>query len=135
MKRFKLLTFFTVFISGFVAINIFATANAALATICNDPNIKSGSGVGNSSYCQGQSSSDPILGSGGVLTKVTDLLSVVGGFIAVVIIIVSGIEMVMSGGNSEKVANSRNTIIYAAVGIVIIALARVIVIFIVSKAG
>ena len=50
--------------------------------------------------------------------------------IAVVIIMISGLKMIMSSGDSKKLSDARNAIIYAAVGLVVIALARVIIEFI-----
>jgi cytochrome bd-type quinol oxidase subunit 2 len=49
------------------------------------------------------------------------------GAIALIVIILSGIRFIMARGNSEAVARARNTIVYAAVGIILSVLSFAIV--------
>ena len=56
-----------------------------------------------------------------------DFLSYVLGLVAVIMIIVGGLKFVLSGGDANKVADAKKTIIYAIVGIVIAVLAVTIV--------
>jgi hypothetical protein len=79
-------------------------------------------------------------GSGSGNSKVNDLIrqiinifSVIVGAVAVVMIIVGGFRYVTSGGDSGKVGSAKNTILYALIGLVIVALAQVIVKFVLSK--
>jgi hypothetical protein len=94
--------------------------------VCDDP------GAQSSAVCQDSAATDPspIYGPNGILPKVANLLAIIGGVIAVVIIMISGLKMIMSSGDSKKLSDARNAIIYAAVGLVVIALARVIIEFI-----
>lgn len=61
------------------------------------------------------------------------LLFGVIGAIALIIIILSSIQMVLSGGEPEKVSRARQSIIYAAVGLAIVASAEIIVTFVIGK--
>lgn len=81
----------------------------------------------------GGTTEDPISGDGGVIADVANILALAGGIIAVFIIIIAGITMMTSGGDAGKVTSSRNAIIYAAIGLVVIVLARTIVVFIFSR--
>jgi hypothetical protein len=63
-----------------------------------------------------------------------DVFSAIVGIIAVVVIIISGLQIIMSGGNSEKISNARDRIIYASIGLVVVAIAQIIVMFVISKA-
>jgi hypothetical protein len=65
--------------------------------------------------------------------SVINIISVVSAVAAVVIIIVAGVTMTLSQGDSGKIKSSRDAIIYAAVGLVVTALARTIVIFILNR--
>ncbi len=65
--------------------------------------------------------------------NVVNLLSLATAAIAVVVIIIAGITMTLSQGDAGKVKSSRDAIIYAAVGLVVAALARAIVFFIVNR--
>lgn len=69
----------------------------------------------------------------GIIAQVANILAFVASIIAVIIIIIAGITMITSGGDSAKVKKSRDTIIFTAVGLVVIVLARTIVVFIFTR--
>ena len=71
----------------------------------------------------------------GIIARVANILAFVASVIAVIIIIIAGIIMITSGGDSAKVKKSRDTIIYAAIGLVVIVLSRTIVVFIFERVG
>jgi hypothetical protein len=68
-----------------------------------------------------------------VIKTVINILSVVVGVVAVIMIIIGGFKYITSSGDSNNVASAKNTIIYAIVGLIIVALAQVIVHFVLSK--
>ncbi len=70
----------------------------------------------------------------GLLNQVINIFSLVVGVIAVIMIIVGGLRYITSGGDSGKVSAAKTTIIYALVGLVIVALAQLIVHFVLSQA-
>lgn len=69
-----------------------------------------------------------------LLTTVVNIFSVVVGVVAVIMIIVGGLRYITSGGDSSKVGGAKNSIIYAIVGLVIVALAQFIVHYVLAKA-
>jgi Type IV secretion system pilin len=75
---------------------------------------------------------DPISGTDSLIDKVVNILTIVAGVIAVVMVMVGGLQMITSSGDSEKFARSRKTLIFAGAGLLIIMLARVLVAFILS---
>lgn len=79
------------------------------------------------------SSTDPITGSNGIITTIANLLAWTAGGLAIIIIIFAGFRFVKSGGDASKVAQARETILYAAVGLIVIVLARLIVGLVISK--
>lgn len=68
-----------------------------------------------------------------LVNNVVNILTIIVGIVAVIMIIVAGFKYITSGGDSAKVTSSRNTIIYAIVGLIIVALAQVIVKFVLNK--
>jgi cytochrome bd-type quinol oxidase subunit 2 len=70
-----------------------------------------------------------------LLNTVINIFSLVVGVIAVIMIIVGGLRYITSGGDSGKVSAAKTTIIYALVGLVIVALAQLIVHFVLSQAS
>jgi hypothetical protein len=68
------------------------------------------------------------------LTSVINILSILVGVVAVIMVIYGGFKYITSGGDSGKVTSAKNTIVYALIGLVIAALAQVIVRFVLAKA-
>ena len=58
---------------------------------------------------------------------VINWILVIAGIVAVGFIIFAGIRYVTSGGDAEKVKSAKNTLLYAIIGLLIAALAMVIV--------
>ena len=72
-------------------------------------------------------------GLASLASDIINLFSIVVGVISVIMIIVGGFRYVTSGGESNNVSSAKNTIIYAIIGLVIVALAQFIVKFVLSK--
>ena len=68
------------------------------------------------------------------IANVINIISLVVGVVAVIMIIVGGFRYITSGGNQERVKSAKNTIIYALIGLVIVALAQIIVKFVLTQA-
>ena len=68
-----------------------------------------------------------------IITTIVNIVSVVVGVVAVIMIIWGGAKYITSGGESGKITSAKNTIIYALIGLVIVALAQVIVHFVLNK--
>ena len=66
--------------------------------------------------------------------KVTNWFSIIVGAIAIIMIIYGGFRYITSGGDSGKVGNAKNTLIYAIIGLIIVALAQLIVRFVITQA-
>ena len=69
------------------------------------------------------------------LGKVLDLLSFVVGVMAVIMLIIGGVKFVTSQGDSSAVTGARNTILYAIIGLIIVAFAQFIVKFVLGRAA
>lgn len=67
------------------------------------------------------------------LTLALNMFSIVIGVIAVIMVIVAGIKYITSQGESAHVAGAKDTLIYAIVGLVIVAMAQVIVHFVLGR--
>jgi hypothetical protein len=64
---------------------------------------------------------------------ILNILSVIVGVAAVIMIILSGLRYITSGGDASKVGAAKSSLIYALIGLVIVALAQVIVHFVFAK--
>lgn len=120
-----------------VAASVFAlSAPALLPSVASAQNI-------NSNLCAGASAS---LSSGtdcsgaqatnslnNIIKLVINLFSVIVGIVSVIMIIIGGLKYITSGGEASNISGAKNTIIYAIVGLVIVALAQFIVHFVLGK--
>jgi len=92
-----------------------------------------GEGAG-SAACRSKSDNpDSITGSNGVIVRITNIIAMIAGVAAVIVMVVYGFMIVTSYGESGKVTQARNAIIGAAVGLAVIALARTIIVFVVNR--
>lgn len=70
-----------------------------------------------------------------VIETVVNIITFVVGLAAVIMIIIGGFKYITSGGDSGSTAGAKNTILYALVGLIIVALAQVIVRFVLGEVG
>lgn len=68
------------------------------------------------------------------IKNIINIFSILVGTIAVIMIMVSGAKYINSGGDSGKVKSAKDTLIYAIIGIVIVALSQFIVQFVLKNA-
>jgi cytochrome bd-type quinol oxidase subunit 2 len=68
-----------------------------------------------------------------LVADIINIFSWVVGVVAVIMVIWGGFSFVTSAGDPQKSAKARNTILYALIGLVIVAMAQTIVRFVVRK--
>ena len=122
-----------VIVLGFVAFPVTHAAAAfdIFGGSCNDPSGTSSSVC--STARQSNPSNNPLTGQNGLILKVTDILALLAGVIAIIVIIVAGFTLITSGGEPAKAKSARTAIISAVLGIVLILLARTILSFVLSN--
>ena len=96
---------------------------------CSD----NGNTIGEGIECAGGTLPENLSGSGGIITNVINVLLGIVGVVAIIMIIVGALRMVLSAGNEKTVADARNTILYAVIGLIIAILAFAIVNFITGR--
>lgn len=84
----------------------------------------------NAARCDG--CPENLFGNTGVFKQVTNTILYIVGIIAVIMLIIGGIKYVISGGDSKKVTDAKNTVLYAIIGLVVAFLAFAIVNFVIS---
>ena len=75
---------------------------------------------------------EDLFGDTGVFRQVTNTILYIVGIVAVIMLIIGGIKYVISGGDSKKVTDAKNTVLYAIIGLIIAFLAFAIVNFVIS---
>ena len=130
LKRFRLqllvLTAFTVLIFGLAS-------QLAQAVDCNSsPAAAIQCGTDNAAGVPGTKQS-PAKTINDTITNVINLISMAVGIAAVIMIMVGGFRYITSGGDQEGIKSAKNTIMYALIGLIVVALAQVIVRFVLNK--
>lgn len=83
--------------------------------------------------CVDSDGANPLTGNNGLIIKIANIISIIAGIAAVIIIIVAGLRFVTAGGDAGRVSGARTAIIYALIGLAIIASARFIIGLVTSR--
>jgi type IV secretion system pilin len=67
------------------------------------------------------------------IAAAVNILSMVVGIIAVIMIIISGIKFITANGDAGAVKSARHTLTYALVGVVVVAVAQALVKFVLRR--
>jgi len=74
-----------------------------------------------------------LIGDNGVFGHITNVILLIVGIVSVIMLIYGGLRYIMSGGDSKKVTDAKNTILYAIIGLIISLLAYAIVNFVLTS--
>ena len=103
--------------------------HAADYDVCSDSNVPDS--VKAAQGCANVSSNGDV---SGVVTGILNAVIGIASLVAVIFIVIGGINYMTSAGDSGKVEKGKKTIIYAAIGLIICALAFAIVNWVVGSA-
>jgi amino acid transporter len=121
-----------------LALSLFGSAALAVdcASCSTASNLSTAGAVECGSDCASGGSQTPATASkniGDTITSVITILSIFVAAISIVMIMLGGFRYVTSSGSQEAVAGAKRTITYALIGIVVAALAQVLVHFVLAK--
>ena len=113
----------------------------AVASAANDPNQISNclaqgtnlSTAGDGNTCTAGDTTSGTDKIQNIVTLIVNMFSIVVGLVAVIMIVVGGFKYITSGGDSGNITSAKNTIVYAVIGLVIVALAQFVVKFVLNK--
>lgn len=123
-SKLMLVPILAVGVSGMIAVGV----SAQDCSFNQDDPLKAGQ---NCSKNQSQPSS--IDGEDGVFKTITNVLLFLIGAISVIMIIWGGIQYVTSSGDSTRVQNAKNTILYSVVGLIVAILAFAVTNFVITS--
>lgn len=86
--------------------------------------------------CEGLGGCDPVAGEQtvpGIVQTAVDLLSWVVGIAAVFVVIFGGFRYITAAGDSSKISSAKDTILYALIGIAVVAMAQILVRFVIGE--
>jgi hypothetical protein len=121
------------FVTGGLLLSVAVAGQPAYAQNFNPLDKACTGAAAGSAACQDKNDPDSITGPNGIIVRVTNLVALVAGVVAVLVIVIYGIMIVISYGDSGKVTQARNAIIGAAVGLIVIGLSRTIIVFVIDR--
>lgn len=74
-----------------------------------------------------------LIGDNGVFSRITNTVLLIVGLISVIMLVYGGLRYILSGGDSKKVTDAKNTVLYAIIGLIISLLAFAIVNFVLNS--
>ena len=138
MKRFLKSWLLGLPVVGVMAVSSMATAGAAALPASTLHNPLVAASAAKNDVCEGIGLTGGKCGDNGkglsdVIKNIIKVMSILVGIVAVIMLIIGGFKYITSGGDASNVASAKNTIIYAIVGLIIVALAQVIVQFVIGQ--
>lgn len=87
----------------------------------------------NSAVCKDKGrSGNPISGNGSLLVNIARIVAYVGGIAAIIMIIISGIRYILSGGDPGKISSAKDTLVNSLIGIAVIVLGTTLIVYVVK---
>jgi hypothetical protein len=124
-KALLIMTVFFSLIGGWSGMALAAsTTQGSLDQVCEGITGQTGS------KCGGASETKTITD---LIRNILEILSWIAGIAAVIMIVISGLKYITSGGDASAISSAKSTLIYALVGVVVVLLAQSIVIFVINR--
>ncbi len=117
-------------VASLVGLMLLLAPAVALAAPDTKTAVCEGVGIASSSGCDDTTGVDVQA----VIRNVIQFLVVIVGSIAVIMFIVGGFKYITSGGDSNKTASAKNTLLFATIGVVVVLLAQFLVSFVITEA-
>lgn len=133
VKKFILVSIasLSIMMPGLLVPALSGVASASITTeICSGAN-NAANDTGN---CAGNAESGA-KGLTNLFRTLVKWFSIIVGAVSVIMIIYGGFRYITSGGDSGRVGNAKNTLLYAVIGLFIVAIAQLIVHFVIGTAG
>lgn len=94
-----------------------ATQNNTQSATCNSEN----------------TTSNPLTGTKGLLEKITNIVAIVAGFAAIIMIMIGGFRYITANGDAQSATNARKTVLAAVIGLIVIVAARSLIVFVLRR--
>jgi cytochrome bd-type quinol oxidase subunit 2 len=91
--------------------------------------------AGGALEAKGDDQPTDLFGATGILTKITNTLLFAVGIVSVFMLIYGGLRYITSGGDTKRVTDAKNTVMYAIIGLIIAVLSYAIINFVITSLG
>lgn len=88
-----------------------------------------------SAVCSSKTNKDPLVGEGGVLINIGNIVAYVAGAGAIIMIVYGSIQFITASGDTDKVKTARRTVVYSLIGLVVIFMAHALIVYVIKQLG
>lgn len=88
--------------------------------------------VNNSAVCHA-SATNPLAGPDSALAHITNIVAIIAGGVAIIMLLVGSIRYITSSGEPGAVKKAKDTIMYSLIGIAVIVLSRTLIVYVIIK--
>lgn len=125
-------------IAGAVFLLLALFVPTSLATAQVNPLDPACEGASGATLCQDKDGQDPegdndLYGPDGILTKVVDILSIMIGIAAVIVIMGGGLKYILASGDPNNINAAKNAVMFALIGLGVAAASQALVILVLSR--
>lgn len=117
-------------VCAMIFVMMFLASSTSLAFNPIDEACDGSAASSSSSVCQDNATVNPeqlVDKNEGLVNRIANIIALVGGILAVIFIMINGLTIMTSTGDSTKINKARDGLIYAAIGVVVIILSRIII--------
>ncbi|HSX41091.1 MAG TPA: pilin [Candidatus Saccharimonadales bacterium] len=130
MKNFPRNAFNKTVEAGIFASTFLPMGALAVADDAGNCDPTQGSITAGAACSKANSNADSLFGPSGIFKTIANIMIFLVGAIAVIMLILGGLQYVISNGDAKRVESAKNTILYAIIGIVVAILAYAAVAFV-----
>lgn len=125
-------------LSSILLLTVLSLSFGGASALAFDPLATPCQGNSSSAVCQGNQTqngkgSDPVGGPGGIISTAANIIALVAGVAAVIMVMLGAFAFVTSGGNQESIAKAKGRISSGLIGLIIVSLAWAIARFITDR--
>ena len=118
------LTFAVAFIFGLLALTTPPVSASIKEDVCKGATLAVTGPAGDCTTGVSDTKANNLIG------KIVNYITIIVVIVAVIMIIIGGFKYITSGGDANKIGSAKNTVIYAIIGLAVVAFAQFIVKFV-----
>jgi len=119
-------------VASLCVLAVMAMSLAVFTPIVTATNCADGQTMNDALQCVPITGPTQLFGPDGIITKIISTIMFLIGVLSVIMLIYGGIRYTISAGDATAIANAKNTILYAIVGMIVATLAYALVAFVLN---
>jgi choline-glycine betaine transporter len=86
-----------------------------------------------STSCTPDGTKNPLTGADGLLAKIADVVAIIAGIAAVIMVLIGGFRYITANGDAQSATTARRTVLAAVIGLIVIVASWSIISFVLRR--